>query len=65
MSISSSPIRRTAFGIKDSKGRAIANDDDPNRILGAFSDLYRVLKPDSICISFYGWGYVEYPEMWS
>lgn len=44
---------------KDSKGRTIANDDDLNRILGAFTDLYRVLKPNSICISFYGWGQVD------
>lgn len=49
------------YGVRyqDSKGRTIANDDDPNRILGAFTDLYRVLKPHSICISFYGWGQVD------
>lgn len=44
---------------QDSNGRTIANDDDPTRILGAFTDLYRVLKPDSICISFYGWSQVD------
>ena len=49
------------YGVRyqDSKGRTIANDDDPNRILGAFADLHRVLKPNSICISFYGWGQVD------
>jgi site-specific DNA-methyltransferase (adenine-specific) len=49
------------YGVRyqDRFGRTVANDDDPNRILGAFTDLYRVLKPDSVCISFYGWGLVD------
>jgi hypothetical protein len=49
------------YGVRyqDSRGRTIANDDDPNRILGAFTDLYRVLRPNSICVSFYGWGQVD------
>jgi DNA modification methylase len=49
------------YGVRyqDRSGRTIANDGDPNRILGAFTDLYRVLKPNSICISFYGWGQVD------
>ncbi|RDS85015.1 DNA methylase [Dyella monticola] len=40
---------------KDRSGRSIANDDDPGSVLGAFHDLYRILKPDTFCISFYGW----------
>lgn len=44
---------------RDRLGRTVANDDDPTRILGAFTDLYRVLKPDSVCICFYGWGLVD------
>jgi adenine-specific DNA-methyltransferase len=49
------------YGVRyqDRFGRTVANDDDPSRILGAFTDLYRVLKPDSLCISFYGWGLVD------
>ena len=49
------------YGVRyqDGLGRTIANDDDPNRVLGAFSDLYRVLKPNSVCVSFYGWGQVD------
>lgn len=49
------------YGVRyqDRLGRTVANDDDPGRILGAFTDLYRVLKPDSLCISFYGWGLVD------
>lgn len=44
---------------KDRSGRSIAYDDDLSHILGAFSDLYRVLKPDSYCVSFYGWSKVD------
>jgi len=44
---------------KDRTGRTVANDDDPSRVLGAFNDLYRLLKPDSLCISFYGWSQVD------
>jgi DNA modification methylase len=49
------------YGVRyqDRFGRTVANDDDPSRILGAFTDLHRVLKPDSLCISFYGWGLVD------
>lgn len=44
---------------KDRSGRTIANDERPESVLGAFSDLYRMLKPDSFCISFYGWNKVD------
>lgn len=44
---------------QDKLGRTIANDDDPSRVLGAFTDLYRILREDSLCISFYGWGQVD------
>ena len=49
------------YGVRyqDRFGRTVANDDDPSRVLGAFTDLYRVLRPDSLCISFYGWGLVD------
>jgi len=40
---------------KDRAGRSIANDANPDSVLGAFTDLYRVLKPDTFCVSFYGW----------
>ncbi len=44
---------------KDRTGRMIANDSRPESVLGAFDDLYRVLKPDTFCISFYGWNRVD------
>jgi DNA modification methylase len=44
---------------KDRSGRTIANDRRPESVLGAFSDVYRMLKPDSFCISFYGWNRID------
>jgi DNA modification methylase len=50
---------------KDRSGRSIANDDHPESVLGAFNDLYRVLKPNSFCVSFYGWNSVAaFFEAW-
>lgn len=36
-------------------GRSVPNDDNTRWIFPAFSELYRVLKPNRYCISFYGW----------
>lgn len=44
---------------RDSQSRTIANDDDPASVLGAFMDVYRVLRPNTFCISFYGWNKVD------
>lgn len=44
---------------KDRNGRTIQNDTDPASVLGAFKDVYRVLKPDSFCVCFYGWSKVD------
>ncbi len=44
---------------RDHLGRSIANDRSLDGVLGAFSELYRVLKPNRFCISFYGWGRVD------
>ncbi|MFA5911062.1 MAG: DNA methyltransferase [Vicinamibacterales bacterium] len=46
-------------GYRDRSGRTIANDSRPESVLGAFDDVYRVLKPDNFCISFYGWNRVD------
>ncbi len=40
---------------RDPSGRTRANDRDPDSVLGAFHDVYRALRPDTFCISFYGW----------
>jgi site-specific DNA-methyltransferase (adenine-specific) len=44
---------------KDRTGRTIANDIDPESVLGAFDDVYRVMKFDTLCVSFYGWNRVD------
>jgi site-specific DNA-methyltransferase (adenine-specific) len=40
---------------KDRFGRTLANDDNPAAVVGAYAELYRVLKRDRFCISFYGY----------
>jgi adenine-specific DNA-methyltransferase len=49
------------YGVRyqDRLRRTVANDDDLTGVLSAFTDLYRVLRSDSLCISFYGWGLVD------
>jgi DNA modification methylase len=44
---------------KDRSGRTIRNDCYPGQVLDAFNDVYRVLKPNSLCVSFYGWNRVD------
>ncbi|CAM2198424.1 putative methylase YubD (plasmid) [Paraburkholderia kururiensis] len=43
----------------DRSGRSIANDVRDDWLLPAFSELQRVMRPDSICVSFYGWSAVD------
>ncbi|GJL49753.1 MAG: methyltransferase [Nitrospirales bacterium] len=45
---------------RDRTGRSIVNDDNPERVLSAFPELYKLLKPDTFCVSFYGWSKIEY-----
>jgi DNA modification methylase len=44
---------------KDRSGRSIRNDCYPGQVLDAFNDVYRVLKNNSLCVSFYGWNRVD------
>jgi site-specific DNA-methyltransferase (adenine-specific) len=44
---------------RDRSGRSVRNDSGDPAFLSAFSDLYRVLKPDSFCVCFYGWNRVD------
>lgn len=46
-------------GYRDRSGRTIRNDHYPGQILDAFNDVYRLLKPNSLCVSFYGWNRVD------
>ncbi|MEY9363866.1 DNA modification methylase [Bradyrhizobium yuanmingense] len=40
---------------KSRDGQTVANDDRDDWLEPAFSEMYRVLKPGSFCVSFYGW----------
>jgi DNA modification methylase len=40
-------------------GRSVANDDNSRWLRPAFSQLYRVLKPASFCVSFYAWNRIH------
>lgn len=44
---------------RDRTGRRIENDGNDAWLRPAFAQLFRVLKPDSFCLSFYGWGKAE------
>jgi DNA modification methylase len=45
---------------RNRSGQTIKNDNGGSAgVLAAFSDAYRVLKPDSFCVCFYGWNRVD------
>ncbi|MDQ6866903.1 MAG: DNA methyltransferase [Pseudomonadota bacterium] len=45
---------------RDRSGRTIKNDNGGSAgVLAVFSDAYRVLKPNSFCVCFYGWNRVD------
>lgn len=44
---------------RDRSGRTVANDNDGAWLQPAFAQIARVLKPDSFCVSFYGWHQVD------
>ena len=40
---------------RDRSGRTVANDDNDVWLRPAFAEIYRVMRQDSLCVSFYGW----------
>ena len=44
---------------RDRAGRRVANDNHAEWIAPAFAEIHRVLKPDSFCVSFYGWSHID------
>ncbi|WP_334146687.1 DNA methyltransferase [Hyphomicrobium sp.] len=44
---------------RDRQGRTVANDDNARWLKPAFRQMHRVLKPGSLCVSFYGWNKVD------
>jgi adenine-specific DNA-methyltransferase len=43
----------------DRTGRTVTNDDRDPWLIPAFAEIYRVLKPNRFCVSFYGWSKVD------
>jgi DNA modification methylase len=39
----------------DRNGRRVANDNNAAWLRPAFAEMYRLLKPGTFCVSFYGW----------
>ena len=44
---------------RDRSGRSITNDLNDQWLKPVFTELFRVLRPDSLCVSFYGWSRVD------
>lgn len=44
---------------RDRYGRTVRNDDNGHWLRPAFAEMFRLLKPDSYCVSFYGWNQVD------
>ena len=42
-------------GYRDRAGRTVANDNRNDWLAPAFAEIHRVMKPGTLCISFYGW----------
>ena len=40
-------------------GRCVRNDDNETWLCPAFAEMYRVLKNESFCVSFYGWNKID------
>ncbi len=40
-------------------GRIVPNDDNNGWLVPSFSEIYRVLEPDSYCFTFYGWPHAD------
>jgi site-specific DNA-methyltransferase (adenine-specific) len=43
----------------DGEKKAIVGDDDSRWVLPAFSEVLRVMKPDTLCLSFYGYPHAD------
>ena len=44
---------------RDRAGRTVANDNHGRWLEPAFAEMFRLLKPDSLCVSFYGWNQAD------
>jgi adenine-specific DNA-methyltransferase len=44
---------------RDRSGRTVTNDDNDRWLEPAFAEIFHLLKPDSVCVSFYGWNQAD------
>lgn len=44
---------------RDRNGRTVANDDNDRWLAPAFREMFRLLKDDCFCVSFYGWNQAD------
>lgn len=44
---------------RDRSGRRVVNDDNDAWLDPAFAEIFRLLKPDTFCVSFYGWNQAD------
>lgn len=44
---------------RDRASRTVINDDNARWLHPAYAEMFRVLKPDSLCVSFYGWNQAD------
>lgn len=50
---------------RDRTGRTVANDDDPEAVLPAFAEMFRVLKQGRYCAVFCGWSAIaQFSRAW-
>jgi DNA modification methylase len=51
---------------RDRQGRTVANDNNSGWLIPAFDEIHRLMKPGSLCVSFYGWNAVgAFAEAWN
>lgn len=46
-------------GYVDRSGRSIQGDVEAQWLCPAFAEIYRLMRPDTVCVSFYGWSKVD------
>jgi site-specific DNA-methyltransferase (adenine-specific) len=44
---------------RDRSGRSLAGDRVGDWLAPAFAEVFRLLKPNAVCVSFYGWTKVD------
>ena len=59
MTLTDSPYLVRNEGRWDGERRQIVGDSDPAWVRPAFREIWRVMKPDTFCVSFYCWPHAD------